>query len=317
MAKMKKNKKQTFSKTKKRKIKNKLPVITEKIKQKDESSPTQKNKEEVGWLNIRVFVLLGIIFLITQVIGLFVANSLIAQGFAQAPFTDDINDPLNSIYLFFVIIGMTIAILLALRFKRQRNFLWIIEALAIFVTSTVVFSSFIFDDLIVLLLAILILVWRYTHRKSVWFRDIVGIIAIAGAGSFIGISLGIIPIIIFIIILATYDMIAVFGTKHMLTIGKSVVKNNFAFTIAMPTKKHTFELGNGDLVIPLMTASSVLANGFFANNILVAGMVLVASFIGLVISIYIVSVKKIALPALPPQTVLMLVVLFLAMLIGL
>jgi hypothetical protein len=103
----------------------------------------------------------------------------------------------------------------------------------------------------------------------------------------------------------------------MVTLGKAVTKQNFAFTIAMPTKEHTFELGNGDLVIPLMVASSILVNAQFVNNSLVSALCLIASFIGLCISIYLVSQKKIAMPALPPQTALMLIVIGTAMLIGL
>ena len=128
---------------------------------------------------------------------------------------------------------------------------------------------------------------------------------------------GLVPVLVFIVLLSIYDLIAVFGTKHMVTIGKAVTKKNLAFTICMPSKNHTFELGNGDLVIPLICAVSVYANGLFVNNGLVAGMVLGASFIGLLISIYSVGVKKIPMPALPPQTVLMIIVIAAAILLGL
>jgi presenilin-like A22 family membrane protease len=270
------------------------------------------------WLSARVFVLLATMFVITQVVGLFIANELIKLGITSGAFTEDINDPLNAVFLFGIIIVMTVVILLALKYKRQTKFLWLVEGLAIFSTSIVVFGAiFPYDDLLVLIIALFILVYRYTHKENVWFRNFVSMIAIIGAGAIIGISIGVLPILLFIIILAAYDMIAVFGTKHMVTLGKAVTKKNFAFTVAMPTKKHTFELGNGDLVIPLITASSVFANGWFVNNLLVAGLVLIASFIGLFLSIYIVGTKKISLPALPPQTILMIIVIGLALLFGL
>ena len=53
------------------------------------------------------------------------------------------------------------------------------------------------------------------------------------------------------------------------------------------------------------------------NNYLIASLCLGASFIGLVISIYTVSIKKIPMPALPPQTLLMLAVIGAAMILGL
>jgi presenilin-like A22 family membrane protease len=276
-----------------------------------------KNKE-THWLSIEVFALLTAVFVVSQIIGLFIANKLLGLGIVSGSFTGDINDPLNAIILFGMIMLMTIIILLALRYRRQRKFLWVIEALAIFATATVVFGAvFPYDDFLVLLITLAILVYRYTHKDNIWFRNFVSLIAIIGAGAVIGISFGLLPVLLFISILSAYDLIAVFGTKHMVTLGKAVTKKNFAFTVCFPTKKHTFELGNGDLVIPLITSASVLANGWFVNNLLVAGLVLVASYIGLFASIYIVGTKKISLPALPPQTVLMLGVIGLAMLFGL
>jgi presenilin-like A22 family membrane protease len=166
-------------------------------------------------------------------------------------------------------------------------------------------------------MAISISIWRLLFRKSIMFRNFVGIIAIAGAGGLIGISLGLLPIIAFIIVLAIYDIIAVFKTKHMVEIGKEVTQGNYAFTIALPTKEHKFELGNGDLVIPLIVASSILTKGPFQNNFLVTFLIMIASYIGLAISIQSVSILKQPLPALPPQTALILLVLGISFVLGL
>ena len=296
--------------------------MTQKKTKKINKKETTKEKEE-SWLNPRVFFLLAIIFLVAEILGLMVANALIAQNLVQPMFGEDVNDIWSAIYLFGTILSMTIVILLILKFRKKANFLWFIEAMAVLTTSMIVVGVLMpaqianvipFYDLIA---AIAIVAWRYTHRKSVFFRNVVSIIAIAGAGSLIGVSLGLLPIALFIAILSVYDIIAVFGTKHMVTIGKAVTKRNFAFTVSLPSKKHTFELGNGDLVIPLITASSIIAYGPFVNNYLIASLCLAASFIGLVISIYTVSVKKIPMPALPPQTLLMLAVIGAAMMLGL
>jgi hypothetical protein len=101
----------------------------------------------------------------------------------------------------------------------------------------------------------------------------------------------------------------------MVSMAKAITNKNLAFTYALPTKEHKFELGTGDLVIPLIFAVSVLgetmknvqANGFvlFLPSILV----LIASLAGLLITINYVSKKAgTALPALPLQTALMVVV---------
>jgi len=269
----------------------------------------EKQKKE-NWLSVQVILMLAEIFLITQTLGLIAAHNLYLLGAAQAPITQNINDVENGLYLFAIIIVMTIIIFIALRMRRTAKFLWAVEALAIFSTSLIVFSAFLpTEDLLVILLTALVLIARYWKRNSIFIRDIAGMIAIIGAGAYVGISLGMLPVLVFVIILAVYDIIAVFFTKHMVEIGSAVTKRNFAFTIAMPTKKHKFELGNGDLVIPLIVASSVLVNGPFQNNSLIAGLCLIASFIGLLLSIYSVSAWRKPMPALPPQTLLMIIVL--------
>ncbi len=275
-------------------------------------------KESENKKNSQVFLLLAIFFIITQSIGLFVTSTLISLNVEAKLFTEDVNDPINAIYLFLVILLMTGIILLILKFRKQNSFLWIIEGLAVLSTSLIVFSAvFPNNDLIAIALTLIIFVLRYTNRENVLIRNIVSVIAISGAGAMVGISIGLVPVLVFIFILAIYDLVAVFGTKHMVSLGKAVSKNNFAFTISMPTKQHKFELGNGDLVIPLVTASSIIASGWFNNNYLVSGFVLISSFIGLVIAIHIVSSKKIALPALPPQVLLMILVIIISTFIGL
>lgn len=280
-------------------------------------SKTKSKKENQNWLSNKVFVQLGALFFVTEVLGLYVATVLLMAGIEAKAFTQDINDPINAVFLIIEILIFTGILLLVLKYRKKGNFLWVIEAMAVFLTSWIVFSVLFWSDALGIAAALIILYYRHTHKKSVWFRNVVSVITIAGAGGLIGLALGLFPVIIFIVLLSAYDLIAVFGTKHMVTIGKAVTKKNLAFTVSMPSKKHTFELGNGDLVIPLITAVSVYAHGAFLNNGLVAGLVLGASFIGLVISIYLVGVKKFAMPALPPQTILMIITIAIAVLIGL
>lgn len=284
---------------------------------KETQNKKETNKSE-SWENKEVFILLTIVFLIVECIGLFTAVSLYNQGFSEPPFGDNVNDPINAIGLFVTILIMTGFILLVIKFKKERRFLILVETLAIFSTTILVLQAIIPNkDMVILLLALLLIVIRNIDRENLIVRNISGGIAIAGAGALLGISIGLLPVLLFIIILAIYDIVAVFGTKHMVTMGKAVTKQNFAFTIAMPTKEHTFELGNGDLVIPLMVAASIFVNANFLNNALVSALVLIASFIGLCISIYLVSQKRIAMPALPPQTLLMLIVIGSAIILGL
>lgn len=277
----------------------------------------ENEKIQKNWLNKKIFLILITIFVITQTLGILVANNLLSLGIKSSPITGDMNNPLEAIYLIFIILLMTTIILWIIKHKKQKKFLWLFEGIAIFATSTIVLGSFLKNDFVVFIFVLIILAYRYTHKQNILFKNFVSIIAIAGAGSLIGVSLGVIVVIIFMILLSIYDFIAVFKTKHMIELGKNVVKQNLAFTITMPTKKHSFELGNGDLIIPLILATSIIANGFFNNNFLVAILCLIGSLIGLIISIYLVSIKKISLPALPPQTIIMIIIIVISILIRL
>jgi presenilin-like A22 family membrane protease len=123
------------------------------------------------------------------------------------------------------------------------------------------------------------------------------VLAVCGAGALLGSSLGVVPVLAFIILLSIYDLTAVFYTKHMVTMAKAIVKRKLAFTVAMPTKVHTFQLGTGDLFVPLML--SVSAYG--ALGLIQALSVIIGAFFGFLI-LFLYSSRKpgTPLPALPP-----------------
>ncbi|MDD3159930.1 MAG: presenilin family intramembrane aspartyl protease [Candidatus ainarchaeum sp.] len=273
----------------------------------------EQNIEEKSWLDKNVFLKLGIVFLITQFLGIYVSLVLYSLGLNQGAFFEDINDINNSILLIIQILVFSGILLVILKFSKGRKVLWIIEFMAITMSAMIFFTAFFpTNDYIVLALIIILLVLRYTHRENVLIKNVTSIIAIVGAGGLIGITMGILPVLTFIILLSIYDYIAVFKTKHMLTLASAIVKNNFAFTVSFPNEKHKFELGNGDLVIPLIVVSSIISNGLFNNNVLVATLCSIGALAGLFFSIYIVSTKKIPLPALPPQTAIMVLIIIIS-----
>lgn len=286
--------------------KQKKKIIKQKIKNQDEN-----------WFTTEVITKLGLIFLAIQLIGLIIAQNIYTQGYTQALFTENINDAINGIYLFGMIIITTIIFLLIVKFKRTKKLLWGVEMLAIFSTSLIVFSSFFPTSyLIALILTTVIFILRYSQVKNITTRSLAAGIAIMGAGAYIGTSIGMIPLVIFVTILSLYDIIAVFFTKHMIQIGKESTQNNYAFTIAIPTKKHHFEIGNGDLVIPLALASSIITSGPFTNNWIISGLIILMSYLGITISLQFVSKYKTPMPALPPQVMLMLITILLGLILG-
>jgi presenilin-like A22 family membrane protease len=126
----------------------------------------------------------------------------------------------------------------------------------------------------------------------------------------LGASLGILPSIVFIMILSCYDFVSVFITKHRIHMAKALTEGPTAFTVAAPhkfkkltyvgiknakKKFHVFQLGVGDMVIPLMFSVSVL-NRFSLVNALAA---VAGSTIAFLLLIYFMSKKPQPMPALP------------------
>ena len=124
------------------------------------------------------------------------------------------------------------------------------------------------------------------------------VLTIAGMGGYLGASLHFIPALLLLLGLSLYDIIAVFGTKHMVTLAKEAKGNIPMFSI--PMKRRFMGMGTGDLAIPSVFSVSVLQD-FSMNHALFT---VVGGMIGLVsLFIYILKREKVVLPALPPITI--------------
>lgn len=260
---------------------------------------------------------ISIIFLATQILGLYTAvqyDSFVKQGIIEPAF-DNPESVSNSFYLFIYILVMTLILILLI--KVWKKVIRVIEAMAIFFTAGIVFSFLyvpihysiiapflkmdlpILIDLVPITLAFVLTIWKMI-KPNHFKQNIALIFSVAGAGAVIGTSMDLLPIMIFILILSVYDFISVFITKHMIYMAKAITETPTAFTAAIPCKQgkfeHVYQLGGGDLVMPLVISSSVLINYGFKEMLFTSA----GSFIALMILFYFVMKKPIALPALPP-----------------
>jgi presenilin-like A22 family membrane protease len=286
-------------------------------------------------LKMKSIAVIILIFVLMQLIGLYIGNvyiglirsNVLPQPQAIPGVSSD--SPEVSFLLFGYIIITTVIMLFVIRIKKSavRG----IEAFVVFVSSWVTFSFLIpfqFQDIWLgaaqslglfgllmniftpdLLLAIGLTVWK-VFRPTIISQDVAAIFSGSGVGAILGMSLGIAPSIIFMMILSVYDFVSVFITKHMITMAKAVTERPMAFTIAAPhkfkqstyvpakgakKKVHVFQLGLGDIVIPLMFSVAIL-NSFSILNSLMA---MAGSVVALIILTLIITRKPMALPALP------------------
>ena len=272
--------------------------------------------------NMNLLLQLTVIFIITQALGLVVAGMFLQNDLRATLITDNPEDIENSIGLIIWIIVFSGILLVMIKYLKERMLYLVlkaIESLAIFGTAYLISSVFIFtatgsvgiSDFAGMLFGLLLVAARIIFASNVLLRNITSVFATAGAGALIGVSLGVWPVIVLLVLLSIYDFIAVFKTKHMVKLAKSVTSKNLSFTYALPTPKHQFELGTGDLVMPLVFASSVLTYSQmttpYPNYFLPSIVILFASYIGLIVTLNYVS-KHVgsALAALHPKPALML-----------
>ena len=245
---------------------------------------------------IKSFVLLLSIYLSTISIGLYVGADLINKIYVTheiQPAVENPESPSASGQVFIYVLIMT-AILLILIKLGLDFIIRIISILAIFFGIYLTLNSFI--GIHGLILAILLMLLFYWKKDNILIINSILVLTISGIGAFLGASLALIPSLILLIALSIYDLIAVFVTKHMVTIAENV-KGKFPFMFLIPVGKKSMGLGTGDLAIPLMFTISVLRDYSLGNSIITA----IGGLLGITaLFIYVTTKEKVTLPALPP-----------------
>jgi presenilin-like A22 family membrane protease len=141
--------------------------------------------------------------------------------------------------------------------------------------------------------------WLYV-RPEWYVVDFVGILVAAGAAAIFGISLGIVPVVVLLVALAIYDAIAVYKTKHMLSLADSVIELRLPVLLVIPKhrgysflreaakfkeanpenkeSREAFFMGLGDLVMPTILVVSALTFGSGIEPVLGAAVGMLVGF---------------------------------------
>jgi presenilin-like A22 family membrane protease len=267
-------------------------------------------------------------FIIAQLLGIF-TGTVIVLDMAKNPYvtglvvTGDSEDPLNALFFIgYMIFGAGVMMLLIRHFGLHTLVFRALEFLMISTASSIVFYAFFrtamgYGESTALgIMAGLVFSAAKGFRPGL--KNAAAIFATAGVGVIFGISLGLFPVVLFLILLSIYDYLSVFATKHMVEMANFVVRKDLAFTItakAPPSapgeKEQRVDLGTGDMVAPIMLEISALMYSPVATVFVFAGAV-----ISLGLFLFFVWKKKMVLPALPPIVLGMVASLTLGFLLG-
>ncbi len=266
-----------------------------------------------------------LLFLFVQILCIVITIYFLPQNLQLSIVSKNPNSIWNALFIVGYIIFFTTAIIVLRKIFKSQNYLFIVEFLALFTGISLVFSI-VLPVVLAYISTIYLLMLKYFLKKensyTKWYNNTLLAIAISGAGTIMGLGLGIIPVIALLILLAIYDIVAVFYTKHMVTLAQMIIKKKISLIFVLPSKKREYKLGGGDLVIPAVVSSSLFSilikKHTITTTIIPVTLIWIASIAGLAITFYILDRyrKKVkALPALPIQVVLMIIVIMLTLII--
>ena len=275
--------------------------------------PTQKKKNYLNKtlrLNSAVFLKEASFFLLVQILGLLVARRLftfpeIAKIEASPP---SFSNPLIFLGIFAL---TTIVFLLLVRFFRKTPFfLKIFLGIAIFIGLDIVFGAF-FGEPLAFSLALILVGLRFFYN-NILLHNFLFSLALAGIGGFLGLSFSPKVAVMVLVVLAGYDLVAVYLTKHMVRLARSMIKEGVFLGIIIPRRKEDslkrsfifsfkrknfYFLGGGDLALPLILVASI-----GRTSLLKGGIVIFFSLFGLFLMnlLFMGQKERRPMPALPP-----------------
>jgi presenilin-like A22 family membrane protease len=201
---------------------------------------------------VRGAAVAAVLFLLVQVGALAMVGPFETAGYQAV---EDPSDPTNSLVYIAAILVATALMLAAFKYAFET------AVKAVVVLSSALVSWYVFGvvapplvtlgpvNLVAIGLSIGVAVALLAYPE--WYViDAAGVVMGIGAGALFGISFGLLPAILLLSVLAVYDAISVYGTRHMLSLAEGVMD------LRVPVI----------LVIPLSLSYSLLADDFSSAN---------------------------------------------------
>jgi len=226
----------------------------------------------------------------------------------------------NPVIFIAIMLGFTAVLLLLIRYDMKRVIAAVI-GISIFLTFIYIFMAIMYaligttDLAMVMVLVLSILSTVLLYKYPEWYViDALGILIGAGVAAIFGASLEVLPVIILLILLAVYDAISVYKTKHMITLAEGVMDMKTPILFVIPKRKDysfikegigkladggersAFIIGMGDMIMPsiLVVSANVFLKGWRLGGMinLPALGAIVGSLAGLVVLLYFVMSGK-------------------------
>lgn len=231
----------------------------------------------------------------------------------------------NPIIFIAILLGFTIFLLILIKY-HLKNVIAAVIGLSIFFTFGYIYAALVYAGMgtndaataVVIVLAILSTLLLYKYPE--WYViDTLGVLIGAGVASIFGVSLEVLPVVLLLLVLAVYDAISVYKTKHMITLAEGVMDLKTPILFVIPKKRDysfirdgigklqgedgaeggeraAFIIGMGDLIMP---AILVVSANVFLKSAKLGGFInlpalgaIIGSVLGLTVLLYFVMSGK-------------------------
>ena len=240
----------------------------------------------------KITILLLLAFLASHVIGLFITDHYLIESLPYNIERPDVNPETSYIPIIISILIATSLILLLIKFQAKK--IWKTWFLVVLVyTLTIAFGSFL-NQYIALILAILLSLIRIL-KPGMIIQNLTELFIYGGLAALFVPLFSITSIIILLIIISLYDAIAVWKTKHMVSMAKFQSESQTFAGLMIPYGKNKYGfLGGGDIGFTLLF-SGVILKFFSFQSALIVSLVTTLALLGL----FLFSKKNKFYPAMP------------------
>jgi len=209
----------------------------------EESSGKDVKEESRG--NVFAFAGMGLLLLLTHVFALLLAAPFETAGMKAFENPESV---FNAVFFFALVLCFTAAILVILKFGGMKfvhlfmlfavaaTIYWVLSALFPIILNIFHVAFVPSLDIFPLIIAIALTALLY-FRPEWYVIDAVGLLVASGVASIFGISLQVLPVIVLLVILAVYDAVSVYGTKHMVSLASSVVEMRVPLLFVLPRRR--------------------------------------------------------------------------------
>ena len=194
----------------------------------------------------------------------------------------------NPVIFIAIMLAFTAFILILIRYNLKKVIAAVI-GISIFLTFIYIFAAVVYalmgstDTAMVIALVLSVFSTVILYKYPEWYViDALGILIGAGVAAIFGASLDILPVIILLVLLAVYDAISVYKTKHMITLAEGVIDLKTPILFVVPKRRNysfikegigklgdggeraAFIIGMGDMIMPsiLVVSANVFLQGW-------------------------------------------------------